>query len=685
VAGTIWKNAGDGNIKKYDYAYDNANRLGTAAFTTFYNGSFNNSAGLNYSVTIGSNGIGSGYDANGNMVQMTEMGWKNGQSETIDELTYTPIQYSNQLLNVIDPISDASTTLGDFRYSAAYTKTLNGNPKPVTAIDYTYDANGNLTSDKNKDITVISYDYLNQPTSLSVAGQTATGTITFTYDANGNKLAKMTAETGATVNSVSTNITTTTSYDAGFVYQSLQYSAASLASLQYTNNLQFATQEEGRLRGLYANAASPTTLSGLAFDYFLKGQLENTRMVLTEEQETDAYPALTFDNSASYANQNAVWDNASGQSINVASSQVTPLPVGFNNTTNGTYCGSITKAQGAIGAAKLIRVMAGDQLNVTLNYTYSTSAVNNSSANGLNTLVGSLANMIIGSSGVGPIFDGQTTAAALASAQNTSTAVNNFFTVLHPETANQSTTVPQAYLHILLFNDQFMFDNVNSIVVPITSSGLDAEGTIPPQTALITKNGYAYIYFSNESNTVVYFDNFQLTDIRGRLLETNDYYPFGLTMAAVSDMAMKTPYAQNKYRFNRKELQYQEFNDGSGLQEYDFGHRMQDPQLGRWWTLDPKADLLEMSSPYAYCYNNPLSYKDPDGELSIYINGRVDGDDNRPQNGVQGKEPYWPQSILNAVSNSGIPNSGNMFFVDGDRYEQFDWPEGPRPSRVSYV
>jgi len=33
------------------------------------------------------------------------------------------------------------------------------------------------------------------------------------------------------------------------------------------------------------------------------------------------------------------------------------------------------------------------------------------------------------------------------------------------------------------------------------------------------KNGYAYVYVSNESNNLVYFDNFQITHERGPLTE----------------------------------------------------------------------------------------------------------------------------------------------------------------------
>ena len=70
------------------------------------------------------------------------------------------------------------------------------------------------------------------------------------------------------------------------------------------------------------------------------------------------------------------------------------------------------------------------------------------------------------------------------------------------------------------------------------------------------------------------------------MVEQKDYYALGLENSILSTMAFKPSYISNRNRYNGKELQAQEFKDGSGLNWEDYGARMYDPQIGRWLVED---------------------------------------------------------------------------------------------------
>jgi RHS repeat-associated protein len=257
-------------------------------------------------------------------------------------------------------------------------------------------------------------------------------------------------------------------------------------------------------------------------------------------------------------------------------------------------------------------VMSGDKIDI---YGKSYYFQNNTGGSGANTAVTTLnilTGLLGGPTGIATNVHGTVTASQLNGISNTTSGLN---TLLSNQTTqnNANAQIPKAFINYIIFDDQFKC--VSSGFAPLgANSVLTDYGTNPAlHNIAITKNGFVYIYCSNESPVDVFFDNLQVMQTRGPILEETHYYPFGTKLAGICSQALKPNYAVNKYLYNGKEQQSKEFNDGSGLDWYDYGTRMYDNQIGRWMTIDSKAGLMRRWSPYNYAFDNPLRFIDPDG------------------------------------------------------------------------
>ncbi|MDQ0780244.1 DUF6443 domain-containing protein [Chryseobacterium sp. W4I1] len=174
--------------KRYGYAYDNLNRLTAGYYQNPSNpGSKENTESLDY-------------DVNGNITNLyrTSVIENNNTTATvIDKLAYTYV--GNQAIK----IKDNSNNKTGYEGTAGY---------PIE-----YDANGNMTSMQDKQISEIRYNHLNLPHEMTIDFGTAGKVISNMYSADGTKLEKTAVNSVAGYNTVTTT-TEKTDYLDGFQY-----------------------------------------------------------------------------------------------------------------------------------------------------------------------------------------------------------------------------------------------------------------------------------------------------------------------------------------------------------------------------------------------------------------------------------------------------------------------------------
>jgi RHS repeat-associated protein len=667
VNGMTWKSKGDGVNRKFDYQYDNGDRLTGAPYLQNTTAGSWDKSYIDYSLNSMS------YDVNGNISGLSRNGFQIGGSRNIDNLTYTyaNANSSNKLVNVMDASNDEQSKLGDFHYPAG---------KTAAQTDYTYDANGNAITDYNRGITTaITYNHLNLPQLITIPGK---GSIQYLYDAQGHKWQKTVTESNATVryNNVDypTIITTTISYMGDFQYKTIAYSNGALSALEYTDKLLSVAHEEGRIRPVYNNAAAPTVQTGYVADYILRDHTGSTRVVLTDEAQVDIYPAATLE-TATYNGGTAQAFESQYYTINAGNVKNTATLSWLSSAANSTYqnqnnngnpantvnpYSNTTANSGQIyvlngqtgdktGLGITLKVMAGDQVSILGKSVWHNTGTAVSSYpinNALTAFLDAFAN-------TGVVKGGMHSAAGIGTVPATTVPLNSMLgnTPSQPD----PTLSPKAAINWILFDNQYR---------PVTMGTdlVSSAGDIVKSHALLNlpmaKSGYLYIYCSNESNLDVYFDNLQVVNTRGALLAETHYYPEGLAMSGISDKAWSK--LQYHTGYQDKSLEAQEFSDGTGLDEYDFGARFYDQQLGVWHTQDAAG---QFASPYSAMGNNPVMYADPDGNFAVelviigaIIGGHIAGM-NAEMNGGKYLDGFWKGAIVGAVGGTLGQFGGGSF------------------------
>ncbi len=246
--------------------------------------------------------------------------------------------------------------------------------------------------------------------------------------------------------------------------------------------------------------------------------------------------------------------------------------------------------QRVFGPAKMLPVQPGDKIKLSVQAQYVPSTDNQTYSANLATLFLSA----FTGGGPGAIESGSAAYQGLSEALGAGALLGR-----------DEGDVPRAYLRYILFDKHYQpvanFNDQNSM--RISEAGANAAETLASSEISIDRPGYLYVYVSNESNwaTDVFFDDLVIEHERGTVVQSQDFYPFGMAHQP------HTRY-ENKFLFQGKEWQHE-----LALNWFDFHARQYDPALGRWNSLDPLADEMRRHSPYNFAFDNPLRFIDPDG------------------------------------------------------------------------
>ena len=186
----------------------------------------------------------------------------------------------------------------------------------------------------------------------------------------------------------------------------------------------------------------------------------------------------------------------------------------------------------------------------------------------------------------------------------------NYGNMVAAGTARTDNGFPKLFVNILLFDKNYVlidaaWQQIDGGEQPVGSSTKLPHAYLSAELTA-KEPGFAYLYISNESATLVdgYFDDVTMTHTPTNIVQYNEYYPFGLQTA--TSWARPTATGNNFLANGGTEL-----NTTSSL--YDLEYRNYDPVLGRMNGVDPMATKYASLSPYNFSFNDPVSFTDVTG------------------------------------------------------------------------
>ncbi|UII32247.1 HNH endonuclease [Fulvivirga ulvae] len=499
----------------YAYRYDKLGRLVVS----------DNSADNNWDIGVGSP---TGYDPNGNILSI-----KKGSTQ--QHYSY----YNNT--NRVSRISGSTD-------------------------QFSYDANGNITSSQTKQLSDITYDsYFNKPLSTVYEG----GVAQYRYRADGERVMKTTVPADGSDTHYTLYVRGMNDYpmiekeriDAGDWHT--KYFVYGLTGLIASKTVT-----------AYANAGfAPSTAT-----------FETDKRADEEQEFGESYRQAPIVNASLF--------NAT-------------------KAKDASYALKLTGEAGKkVGVTKMLQLYHGDTVKMTVSAKYLKAPENNKSF-----VPAALAAELVQSLGIPAGAEGNLFQAAFENALSIGAA----------GLQADEKGVPQAFLNYIFF-DKHM-NPVSYGYKPITEAAYE-DGTgrkheVIELEMVADREGFAVVYVSNESReySEVYFDDFSVQQVsvpqvkfysRDHLGSTRVVVTASGTVDARYDydvlgniVRQEEGFIPNVYRYTG-----QEYDAETGLHNYRA--RFYDSDLGRFYAVDPQG---QFHSPYTGIANNPANFTDPSGEI----------------------------------------------------------------------